>query len=82
MRRVCDELWRPERLLRIESEEAHERLSAALWDAEGSAEAAVEAFMAIADDGSLERWEAEAAEERSRGRGDDQGMGGGDTIRG
>ena len=66
-----------ERLLRCESEEAHLRLSEALCDADGSLEKAMELFESIAHDGSLERWEAEAAASDR-----DNGMGGGDTMQG
>ena len=71
------DLPRMERLLRCESEEAHVRLSEALWDADGSLDKALELFETIANDGSLERWEAEAAASDR-----DNGMGGGDAIRG
>jgi tRNA-dihydrouridine synthase 3 len=77
-----DELPALERLLRCESEEAHARMSEALWDALGSVERAVELFEDIAKDGSLERWEREAEVARRSGRGGDEGMGGGDAIRG
>ena len=66
-----------ERLLRCESEEAHLRLSEALWDSDGSLDKAMELFESIAHDGSLERWEAEAAASDR-----DNGMGGGDTMQG
>jgi hypothetical protein len=78
---ATEDLPRLERLLRCESAEAHERMSKALWEAEGSVESAVAALEAIAGNGSLERWEAEAAEGGGDRR-DDQGMGGGDAIRG
>jgi hypothetical protein len=68
-----------ERLLRCENEDAHERICLALWHADGSVTAAVAALEEIAGDGSLERWDAEAMEEKSREtRGGDERLGGGE----
>jgi tRNA-dihydrouridine synthase 3 len=71
-----------DRLLRVELEEAHVRLSEALWDADGDAGRAVELFRDMTTDGSLDRWEAEEQEARARSRDPDAAMGGGDAIRG
>jgi tRNA-dihydrouridine synthase 3 len=71
-----------DRLLRVELEECHARLSEALWDADQDVGRAVELFEAMTTDGSLERWEAEERAERARSRDPDASLGAGDTIRG
>jgi tRNA-dihydrouridine synthase 3 len=71
-----------DRLLRVELEECHARLSEALWDADQDVGRAVELFQAMTTDGSLERWEAEERAERARSRDPDASLGAGDTIRG
>ena len=71
-----------DRLLRVELEECHDRLSEALWDADADVGRAVELFEAMTTDGSLERWEAEERAERARRRDPDASLGAGDAVRG
>lgn len=77
---AAGDLPKLERLLRCELEEAHEAMSAALWDANGDLAVAVAALNTVAD-ASLGRWEAEEAEARSNDRGE-RSIGAGDAIRG
>jgi hypothetical protein len=71
-----------DRLLRVELEECHARLSEALWDADADPGRAVELFEAMTTDGSLERWEDEERAERARSRDPDASLGAGDAVRG
>ena len=71
-----------DRLLRVELEECHARLSEALWDADSDVGRAVELFEVMTTDGSLERWEAEECAMRARRRDPDASLGAGEAVRG